>query len=289
MRPGLRTASIDDALCVTIQWGGMAETPLFCLPGAGASVTSFVPLASALGGGTPVYGLQPRGLDGRDEPFRDVQEAVKTYLPLLKRAAPHGRCRLVGHSFGGWIAFELARRLEFEGIKSPLVIVDSEAPCEEGVFGKECRGPDALAKLVQILEQACERPLKISREDFARLSASDRVPLLARAMVAVGLLSPRTGIAMVEAMVRVFEANLNTRYQPESPLGGTATLVRASEDSSVDGRGGRIDPLVGWRRFVPNLTAVETPGNHMTLLAKPHVAALARIVQGHSPLEPERV
>jgi thioesterase domain-containing protein len=267
-------------LCAPIQWGNHGEPPVFCLPGAGASVTSFVPLASALGTQTPVYGLQPRGLDGKDEPFRDVQEAAETYLPLIKRTAQNGRCRLIGHSFGGWIAFELARRLEREGFETSLVIVDSEAPCEEGVFGEACRGPDALEKLVEILGQACERPLKISREDFARLPASERVPLLARAMITVGLLSPRTDVAIVEAMVRVFEANLNTRFQPKSSLRGTATLVRASDPSSVVPAQNRTDPVVAWREFAPRLTAVETPGNHMTLLAEPHVQTLANIIHG---------
>ncbi|SRR6266567_4292746 len=39
------------------------ECPVFCIPGAGASVTSFVEFVNALGEQWPVYGLQPRGID----------------------------------------------------------------------------------------------------------------------------------------------------------------------------------------------------------------------------------
>jgi thioesterase domain-containing protein len=263
--------------------------PVFCVPGAGASVTSFLPLAAALGSATPVYGLQARGLDGRGEPFGDVQEAAQTYLPLLKRVAPHGPRRLIGHSFGGWIAFEMARRLECEGEPvAPLVLVDSQAPSSDGVFKTERRGADALATLVEILEQACGRSLQVSRQDFAGLAEADRVPLLARAMAAIGLISSRTNIAVIKAMVCVFEANVNTRYLPASPLRGPATLVRASDPSSVIPREDRVEPLVAWRGFLPRLTAALVPGNHMTMLAAPHVAALAHIVQGQAQLKADR-
>lgn len=38
------------------------ECPVFCIPGAGASVTS-VEFVNALGEQWPIYGLQPRGID----------------------------------------------------------------------------------------------------------------------------------------------------------------------------------------------------------------------------------
>lgn len=286
-----RLQSFDfEALCVPIQWGGADVPPVFCVPGAGASVTSFVQLAAALGSATPVYGLQPRGLDGMDKPFCDVQEAAQTYLPLLKRAARNGPCRLVGHSFGGWIAFEMAKRLERTRDSAvTLTLVDAQAPSDKGVFRLESRGADALADLVKIIEQGCDRSLRVSRQDFARLPETDRVPLLARAMAAQGLISSRTDIAAVEAMVRVFEANVNTGYLPESPLRGPATLVRASESPSRTPNEDRVDPVVAWRQWLPQLTDSRVPGNHMTMLSKPHVAALAAIVQGQANRGPQIV
>ncbi|WP_053076699.1 alpha/beta fold hydrolase [Caenimonas sp. SL110] len=279
-RPGQFKVADEEALCIPIQRGNAGVAPVFCVPGAGASVTAFIPLTSALGNDTPVYGLQPRGLDGKGEPFGDVHEAAQAYLPFLKQVAAHHPLRLVGHSFGGWIAFEIARSLEREGVRlTPPILVDSRAPCAEGVFRGECRGADALAKLVWLLEQSCGRSLGVSLQDFERLAQAERVPALARAMASVGFISPRTDVAVIAALARVFEANVNTRYLPASPLHGPATFVGASDTSSVIPPEDRVDPVAAWRRFAPRLNAALVPGNHMTMLAKPHVAALAKIVR----------
>src|SRR6185312_3959717 len=48
---------------VALQGSDSDRVPIFCIPGAGASVTSFLPLSAALGTQVATYGLQPRGLD----------------------------------------------------------------------------------------------------------------------------------------------------------------------------------------------------------------------------------
>jgi thioesterase domain-containing protein len=269
-------------LCVPIQRGVLGAAPVFCVPGAGANVTSFVPLAAALGGDLPLYGLQPRGLDAGEQPFASVEEAAQTYLPLLKRVAPRGPYRLLGHSFGGWVAFELARRLNALGDPAaPVILVDVDAPCDEDACRASKHGTEALMELVGILEQRIERALGISQQDFAYLPEDQWIPLLARAMAAAGLLSPRTEIGAVEAIARVFETSLNIRYRPPSPMRGPAVLVRAGASSLTESRDHRPDPFVAWRAFCPQLRIVTITGNHMTMLAEPHVGDLAQIVRNY--------
>jgi thioesterase domain-containing protein len=269
-------------LCVPIQHGMLGAAPVFCMPGAGASVTSFIPLATALGSGLPLYGLQPRGLDAPDRPFASVEEAAEIYLPLLKRVVPRGPYRLLGHSFGGWIALELARRLRnFGDPVAPAILVDVDAPCDEGVCRTSRHGAEALMDLVEILEQRIERTLGVSQRDFASLPEDQWIPFLARAMATAGLISLRTEVSAIEAIARVFEANVNTRYRPPSPVHGPAVLVMARDSSSTESRNHRPDPLAAWRVFCPHLRIVTIAGNHMTILAEPHVGDLARIVLNH--------
>ncbi|MET5019861.1 alpha/beta fold hydrolase, partial [Burkholderia pseudomallei] len=102
---------------------------LFCIPGAGASVTTFSTLARHLPATVSVDGLQPRGLCGSMVPYLDVETAARAYLRRIRKAAPRGPYHLVGHSFGGGVAYEIACRLQEQGERvATLMLLDPERP-----------------------------------------------------------------------------------------------------------------------------------------------------------------
>ena len=59
--------------------------PIFFVPGAGMDVISLTGFARALGIEQPFYGMQPPGLDGRQQPARSVEEMAAYFVTELQR------------------------------------------------------------------------------------------------------------------------------------------------------------------------------------------------------------
>lgn len=86
-------------------------TPLFFIHGAGGGVMELFNVCRRMGWPGPVIGIQARGLDGCHRPHASVEEMAEEYLTAVRQQQPRGPYFLCGYSFGGLVAFELARRL----------------------------------------------------------------------------------------------------------------------------------------------------------------------------------
>ena len=68
-----------------------------------------------------VIGIQARGLDGQEPPHATVEAMAAEYLRAVKARQANGPYYLCGYSFGGLVAFEMARRLRESGDEVALV------------------------------------------------------------------------------------------------------------------------------------------------------------------------
>ncbi|WP_405583992.1 amino acid adenylation domain-containing protein [Streptomyces sp. NBC_01092] len=91
--------------------------PLFCVHGGLGFGIPFAALAEHLDPDQPVYALQARGL-AADEPLpRDLAEVAEEYVARIRAVQPSGPYHLLGWSYGGVVAHEMARRLRAAGEK----------------------------------------------------------------------------------------------------------------------------------------------------------------------------
>ncbi len=118
---------------VTIQATG-TKPPLFCIHPIGGNILEYYPLASYLGADQPIYGLQSQGLDGKQKPLQRVEEMASHYIKDIRTIQPHGPYQLLGYSFGGVIALEIAQQLHAQGQKVAFLgLVDLNSPNLEKV------------------------------------------------------------------------------------------------------------------------------------------------------------
>jgi acetoacetyl-CoA synthetase len=105
---------------------GKKMPPIFLVPGCCSSVMVFSKLVAQLESGHAIFGMQPRGLDGLQEPFERVEDFAQFYIDAIRDLQPNGPYALMGYSFGGLIALEMAQRLSENGeLVALLAMVDT--------------------------------------------------------------------------------------------------------------------------------------------------------------------
>ncbi|MER5638825.1 amino acid adenylation domain-containing protein [Kitasatospora sp. NPDC002227] len=130
-------------------------TPLFCVhPGGGIS-WAYTGLLRHLDPETPLYGLQARGLtEGGPRPAT-VREMAADYLTQIRAVRPEGPYRLLGWSFGGVVAHEMAVQLQAAGQEVELLALLDAYPAVDAegrrlVFPADAEDGDRLlAELVE--------------------------------------------------------------------------------------------------------------------------------------------
>jgi amino acid adenylation domain-containing protein len=240
---------------------GDPRPPLFLVHPVGGSALVYRELTQHLGPEQPVYGLQAPGLEPGEAPLSTVEAMASLYLAALRGVQPRGPYALAGWSFGGLVAFEMARLLEAEGEETRLILLDTEAP---GLVAAPDLGD------VGGLDEATARALFAAEAGISREEAE---VLLAERPAA--------------ALLAVFQANAEAarRYAP-GPYGGRLALLRAGElppDLPPAEAAAAADlvarhPDYGWAARVREVDLHVLPGSHFTLLREPSVAGLAELL-----------
>jgi amino acid adenylation domain-containing protein len=254
------------------------EAPLFLVPGAGANISSFVHLAGILGERRPLYGLQPRGLQSGEVPHTAVEAAAEAYIKSITALNHDGPIHLLGHSFGGAVAFEMAHRLKARGhLVASLTLVDSEPPDAEGVIVKDIRQSQVHRDLVDTIRWSFECALEIDEAVLSSGNVDMFVTHLHAGMVRHRLLPGRTRSDVLYGPLETFAAAQRTVYIPTQAYAGVVNLILV-RDPKLDTHGNQAQYEIfadGWRRWAPELEIWRGPGDHFSILRAPHVAALA--------------
>lgn len=87
------------------------KRPLYLVHGAGLNLLLYTTIVSHLDEEQPVFGLQAKGLDGKEEPLHSIEEIASHYISEILAYDNSGTYALAGFSMGGYIAFEIAKQL----------------------------------------------------------------------------------------------------------------------------------------------------------------------------------
>jgi len=267
------SAVSSDQYLVEIQSGAKGNAHIVCVPGAGDNVTAFVDFARAFQTGISISALQPRGLSYPEVPHATVESAAKAYVKALDMEPITGSLHLIGHSFGGWVAFEMACIMAYRGTPpSSLTIIDAAPPVPQT---QEYPSYTVFQDWVRRLERQAGRSFDL-KPAIAEGNALDRIRAVHEKLVEFGEMPPASRPEVLRGPLRTFAAALRTSYMPAMSLMipvKFALVDDPSETTELNLR--RQDEWYReWCKWAPLSVRWRGPGNHQTILNSPHVDEL---------------
>lgn len=234
---------------------GVSDPSLFIASGLGGGPAEFFQLVKYMQTPYGIFGLQPKGIEGFDDPCARIEDMAEFYLRAIVRFQPHGPYLLAGYSLGGLVAMEMARTLTSNGqTVALLAMIDSYPDINFLAKGQRLR---------LHIQRAKQRALNFTRPQGARIRLG-------------GLASQDAISTFAPAFERVREAAYSAlrHYQPRyypNPI----KFIRAAEVTEFP-----ANPKAIWSHLVAAIDVETVSGNHLGMLTNEY-EKLASVLNRH--------
>ena len=237
--------------------------PLFMVHGVGGNVLNFYDLAKSLGPKHPIYGVEAQSLQPSADPLTTLEDLAAYYIKEVRKVQPVGPYNFLGYSYGGLVAFEMARQLQLENEKVELLGM-LDTPVWRHTVREESH---SVAKAFRQL-------MAVWTPFFRRLRPCTPMEIFD------GIKSTilRTFYTFATSNHMVIPSRLRSVYHINSfaavnyvpkPYDGVITMLRASREK------GPRD--LGWSKFTTQPVRVfEIPGAHLQVLSNENLPRVVR-------------
>ncbi|MBV9655646.1 MAG: AMP-binding protein, partial [Acetobacteraceae bacterium] len=233
--------------------------PLFCMHDLVSRPLSYVSLARLMAPDQPVYGLAPGPLEARFIAKPSLRLLTQAYLQAIKEIQPSGPYRIVGYSFGGVPAFDLACALEARGEQVQLILIDS-------FVKRRLPGPLQMARWIARYRGRALRELYWARDRLLKRRGTIRETEIPDWV-------PASSRPLARALLQAQETN---RYEPFR--GSTVFLESASREPVQELF--NLDGINGWRGLVGGpLLRLKLEAEHFWMMRDPLVSEIASILR----------
>lgn len=255
-----------------------AGTPLVLVHALDGGILSYRLLARSLGGQRPVFGIQAPVWPSGTPADTTLQAMARHYVDELRGLVPAGPIWLGGHSMGGLLALEMARRMAPGGRVAGVVLLDTDChPLQARAESAAVRGWIRVVHHASRLGELAwpDRPaylaglgVRMTRRSLATLLGSAGRPAAERPSAAFER-AARRALGVYRLL----------------PLD-----VRGLFLSCLDGKPERRLRLSeSWPRLLTRGVEIhDVPGDHVSLLREPHVEVSASEIAAYLAREDAR-
>ena len=248
---------------------GKEHPPILITHGLGGRAR-FSELARHILSAHPIYGIQARGIDGREQPFDRIEDMAQFYLGALKDLQPEGPYLLIGYSFGGLVALEMAQRLSAGGKEIALLVLVDAYPHPSQMSSRQRLRLGWQRSLRRVSEMR-RRPVPEAisyltggvKRRFGLAGPQGRVPHAAG--------GSRLSLAQTTLQVKEKAYVALARYRPR-PYAGKIKFVKSESDEYFPG-----DPVPVWANVAADLEVETVSGSHLDMVTT-HFEGLAAVL-----------
>ncbi|WP_367866698.1 amino acid adenylation domain-containing protein [Pedobacter sp. WC2423] len=257
---------------------GRLDEPVFIIPGSDGICDGYDELAKGLEDSGAVYGLQMMGLFKGEKPLDTIAAIAAMNIEWISSVQPEGPYRLIGHSFGGKVVYEMALQLERKGEQVDLVaILDAAAILKRNVQPDENPGSSLLNLLSYY--HLIKTPYPAWTGRF--LTAVKEVPEHELKDFAADFLTHQTAvkeedIAFILRLLDLQFTNVQLDYPVDGEIKALTVIVKA-EDEDWTG----YTPGLGWEKHTANPAVYTVPGNHLSMVKNKEALTLAACLKTH--------
>jgi thioesterase domain-containing protein/acyl carrier protein len=240
-----------------------AKPPLYLVHGIGSTVSIFFNLAKFIEDDQPVYGFQPVGLNGTDKPHGSLEEMAAHYVSLMLENNPDGPHLIGGYSFGGYVAFEMARQMHAMGKQAEkLIIFDTPAyPNPQQTSKWEKLVFNVKEKITDYLFFSIREPHGFLENK--KRSLDRKYEKLLRRLRLVTKFDPQSQDEVLKSVMANNKKILDNYHLKHFP--GTVYLFRAPYRSFYV-----EDKLTyGWQNYIEEVIVVPVTGHHDNFFKEP--------------------
>ncbi|MET9323080.1 amino acid adenylation domain-containing protein [Streptomyces sp. NPDC003038] len=254
-----------------------SRPPLFCVHPAGGLAWPYARLVQMIDADRPVYGIQARGITRPDLAPRSTAEMAADYVEQLRSVQPEGPYHLLGWSWGGRIAHEVAVRLRDHGQEVALLaVMDAHPAASEGAQAGEEEFVSYILYELGLDQSVLGQDQPPTFDRLRDVLADSGSPLAAVVADSGSALS-----SLDEATLRaLFEVYRNTAgigsEPPEAPFDGDLLLFTASLEPGAAGLVDRWRPYVGKR-----IENHEIECAHLDMADPEPLSKIAAVIEKH--------
>jgi amino acid adenylation domain-containing protein len=254
-----------------------SKTPLYIVHGGGLNVLLFNTLAVNMDHDQPIFGLQAKGLNGLDEPLDKLEDIAAHYVAEILKQNPNGPYALAGYSFGGSIAFEMAKQLQLHGKEVKiLALFDSYAEQTASALPKHIRAFAKVAKLAKSVMYTFVLFAKTPVETYKYKTRTVDMRLKTLFWkLSYGNYKKHVGFFGYPAEIDDKNQKAAASYFLE-PYNGTIDLFRAKVRTYY-----MDDPVyLGWKKYaLKGVRVHDIPGDHNNIFEPPNDKEFASVLQ----------
>ncbi|WP_343745933.1 non-ribosomal peptide synthase/polyketide synthase [Chitinophaga sp.] len=251
---------------------GPQASPLFFLPGGNGICEGYTVLGAALEEVGALYGLQMMGIFEGEKPLDNVPAIAAQNIAWMKSVQPEGPYRLIGHSLGGQVAYEMTRQLELLGDKvEALFILDTHVAPKRSALDKDTLYNSLLEafEVYKIAVKPYPEWVKALKPAIEELEPKAVIPFILE-YLKEHVPEEKEHLGFVMRMFDMATHSLFMEYTVAGQADTALTVIRAEERSVAD-----EDDSLGWAPFATRATALTAPGDHISMTKETGAATVA--------------